>query len=466
MVWENNFFYILILNAITGMVAYGLFKLIIRFTNDRFGCYSLYYHLLRGVEIFFAIPFAYLYVKLIRGANIYKGITGYDGNEVVAAIFHVIFIVWVIGAVKKAFSFKEEYHKYKMLCNTNIPYSDPRIEDIFYNLYPHRRLKRVKIYQNFLASSPCVMGVIAPKLVLPEQEYNDDTMRIILAHEATHVIHRDNLWKRIGLILVIACWWNPTFRYILRDWAEWTETQCDLTVCRKFLDGDCRDYAYTLIGSSLASEGIMPLGVSSFKDNQSVRRRIERMSNFKRSKGRVVLSAVLSAIFIAGSSLTAFAAGNATSEVGVTAYLNTLDTRSEDLVTIDLDSVDNVNVFRMTPEEMAEKGITVQIVEAEDGIATFATQKYFDWNILAGDMAASANFLKRKDMSIEVSAYITSSSSVHIGVIEPDGTFVYGVAPANTTSTLKYTTIRLGYYKVAVYNITSSTINANGFYVR
>ncbi len=471
MVWENNFFYILVLNGITGCVAYGLCKLAIKHTHDRFGCYDLYYRLLLGVEVCFAVPFAYLYVKLIRGANIYfyRGISGYDGNKVVAIIFHIIFVVWLIGAICKSIQYVKDYQKTKRLCVSNIPYFNEEIEEMFYNKYPHRRLRRVRIYQNYLAKSPCVVGVLRPKLILPEVEYSRQDWDIILAHEATHVIHRDNLWKWIGMIIVIACWWNPLIYALLNDWAEWTETHCDITVCKRFLDGDCRSYCRTLISSALFAENVMLHGASSFNVSQSVKRRITRLSRVHERKGRkgpVVLSILLSAIFIAGSGLTAFAAGNATSQVGATAYWSTVETTAEsEMVLINLDCVDNVNVFRMSPEEFAASGYEVVAMEPE-GVATYASVVDFDWNIRPQTFAASNNFLKLKDKTIEVSAYITASGSVRLGVIEPDGAFVYAMAAANKTTTVTYTTKQLGYYKAAVQNVTLTDANAHGFYTK
>lgn len=473
MVWENNFFYVLLLNAGTGTAAYGLFRIALWLTHDRYGCYNLYYRLLLGVELFFTVPFAYLYVKLIKGANIYfyKSISGYDGNELVATIFHVAFIVWLIGAIYKASEHLNTYSQTKMLCENNVPYFDERVEEMFYGMYPHKRLKRVKIYQNFLAQSPCVVGVFRPMLILPEGNISSHELRTILAHEATHVICRDNLWKIIGMVIEIACWWNPLFRAFLKDWSEWVETHCDITVCKKFLNEDYQLYAITLMGSCLSSEHVMPPGYSSFKENHSVTRRIMRLSRMHERKGRkgpIALSIALCAIFIAGSGITAFAAGNATSEVGTTAYMNTLETvtgSESDYYVVDLDNVDNVTVFRMSPEELAASEYEVIAMEPE-GVSTYASTVHFDWNIEKQTMAASNNFLKLKDKPIEVSAYITATASVRIGVIEPDGTFVYTMAPANTTTLTKYTTTRLGYYKAAIQNVTLADVNASGFYTK
>lgn len=472
MVWENNFFYILVLNAITGCVAYFLCKLAIHWTQERYGCYGLYYRLLIGVEVFFTVPFAYLYVRLIKGANIYfyKGISGYDGNEIVAAIFHILFLVWAIGAAKKSIQFIKKYGQLRKMCVSNVPHYDAKLEQLFRSTYPHHRLKKVTMFQNYSVSSPCIIGVFRPKLIIPEKEYSEDVWRIILAHEATHVVYKDNFWKWLSMIIVISCWWNPLIYPIVNEWADWTETHCDITVCNRFLGGDCQTYSIALTYSGMASEHIFSEGKSSFAEKNTVLRRISRLSKMHKNKGRkglVVLSLLLSAMFIVGSGATAFAAGNATSKVGVTAYMRTLQETTDpaDVYEVNLDVVDNVNVFRMTPEEMETAGIELVAVEP-DGVTTMSTVKYFDWNVAPGTIAASNNFLKLKDKTIEVSAYITATSSVKMGVIEPDGTLVYAYAPANKSTLVRYTTTRLGYYKAAVYNITSADANAAGYYTK
>lgn len=454
------------MNAIVGNVAYLICKVLTLAAQNR-GCDRLIYNMLKGVEVFFIVPFAYLYVKLIKGGRISGRITGYDGNELVANIFHIIFIIWLIGAVVVSIYYVRRFMWTRKLCSNNVPYDNEQVKSLFHQFYPQSRLDKVEVYQNFLVNSPCIIGVRRPKLLMPERTYSSEELTVILAHEATHVIHRDNLWKCIGLAIVIACWWNPLIYPYLNDWDAWAETHCDVTVCKRFLNGDNKHYAIILVGASLMQGGATPPDLSPFKSDQSITGRVIRLSKMKKGKGPIALSVVLSAIFIAGSTLTAFAAGNATSEVGVTAFYNTLEQDTEtDVVVFDLDNIDNVNVCVMSAEEVAEIGDSLVVMEPEDGTDTYATVKDFNWDIAAGEMGASPNFLKLKDKVIEASAYITSSGTVRFGVLRPDGSFAYANAPANRNTAISYTTESYGYHKVAVYNVTSSTINADGYYVR
>lgn len=474
MVWENNFFYLLFLNAVTGNIAFLLGKALMKIAR-RHGDAKFIYNLLHGIVLVFALPFSYVYVMIRHPREVSGDLLGYDGNLYTADVFHKIFLVWLIFASAITLFYGIRFIQYCKIRAMNIPCFDEKIRKAFDSIYPDSRLSGIPIYTNMSVNTPCIMGVIRPVLVLSEVPFTSEELIVMLAHEATHVMHRDTLWKFLGRIVMIACWWNPFLHWYMWDLENWSETYCDDTVCRRLLNGNKQKYATLLTSSVLKSSAYFAnicSTVAPFGDRQTLLRRLKRLSKVNMGKRKAGVCALLTTIFVLGSGSTAIAAGELTSAAGKSIYMDTMEVEStiSDEGVIDLNQVDNVTVFSMSPEEIAAEGYTIVEMSDNSGLELYATQKNFNWDVDAGKMCASKNFLKQKDSTIDICCYVAFPSSqtgaARIGVIEPDGTFVYVLGNCNSSTSMKYTCERLGYYKVAVMNIQKYQINANGYYVR
>lgn len=466
MVWINNFFFLLGLNAITGNIAFGISLALIPLAM-RCGCIKLIYNMLKGVVFFFIVPIAYVIAQLIMEHDLVRDSTGYDGNTAITMHMHVVFMIWLAGAVIAAIRLARKNAPVLTLRSYNIPVDDPVIRDIFYGTYPIIAKKQIPIYQNLMIGTPMIVGVFHPALLVPETSYSESELKIILQHEATHVVHHDNFWKCIGCIVASIIWWNPLLYPFLKEWTKWVETYCDISVCNRFLDGERKTYAGILLKYSTGIDIRVPSTHSSpLGDKDSIAGRIKRLSKIKKGKRYAALGLVLSAVFVAGTSMTALAAGNTAANVAEGIYWNTLDDNlsGEDFEYVNLDNVDNETVFELKAGEWNPEDFTVIDMEASDETALLETVKHFDWNVPAMSFGTSANFLKTKGSVIQGSCYITASSSVKFGVIGPDGAFTY--TPGKGQVGIKYTVKRFGYHKVAVQNITNKQINASGYYVK
>lgn len=205
MAWENNFFYLLFLNAVTGNIAFLLSKILIQIAK-RYGDARLIYNLLRGVVVFFTVPISYIYVRIRCAGEVSGKMFSYSGNMYTASVFHKIFLVWLIITSAIAIFYIIRLIKYIRLRNFNIPFFDDQLQDLISSFYPDRRLKGIEMHTNMMCPTPCIMGVFKPVLVLPEVPFSREERMVMIAHEATHVVHRDTLWKTIGRVIVILCW--------------------------------------------------------------------------------------------------------------------------------------------------------------------------------------------------------------------------------------------------------------------
>ena len=91
---------------------------------------------------------------------------------------------------------------------------------------------------------PGVFGVFRPVMLLPEGILNRLTpaqLKCVIAHEMSHVYHRDNLIASIHMFVETALWFHPLVWWIGRRMVEERERACDEEVLR--LGSEPRAYA-------------------------------------------------------------------------------------------------------------------------------------------------------------------------------------------------------------------------------
>ena len=109
-------------------------------------------------------------------------------------------------------------------------------------------------------AGPSVVGVIAPRVVMPRNEgiYTSEETALIRAHEREHVSRQDPRAAALAAVLQALCWFNPLAHlgaYLMRlD----QELACDAAVLRR-RPGDRCLYAKTLLKTQLTSQSL-PFG--------------------------------------------------------------------------------------------------------------------------------------------------------------------------------------------------------------
>ncbi len=78
--------------------------------------------------------------------------------------------------------------------------------------------------------SPCIVGVLKPRIIVPEALFTDsstDTLRHVLAHELAHLV-RGDLWTNWLLLVAHTIhWFNPVVWWTIREMQNAREAACD-----------------------------------------------------------------------------------------------------------------------------------------------------------------------------------------------------------------------------------------------
>ncbi|HEY4084393.1 MAG TPA: M56 family metallopeptidase [Bryobacteraceae bacterium] len=144
-------------------------------------------------------------------------------------------------------------------------------------------------------SEPGVYGLFRPVLLLPEgivERLTPEQWQTVLAHELSHIRHRDNLIAAIQMLVETVFWFHPLVWWIGKRIFEEKERACDEAVLR--LGNDPRIYAQGILKVcelSLGSPIACVSGISGGNLPQRIERIVSRGAIRKLTRARKLLLA-------------------------------------------------------------------------------------------------------------------------------------------------------------------------------
>ena len=135
---------------------------------------------------------------------------------------------------------------------------------VLYTLISYWKLKKQisggepvcgRIYRSKNVPSPFVLGLLRPRIYLPDGISETDEA-FVIAHEEAHIRRRDHWWKPFGFLLLSIHWFNPLmwlgYIFLCRD----IELACDEKVIEKLGEEVKADYSQALLNCSVSRKRI------------------------------------------------------------------------------------------------------------------------------------------------------------------------------------------------------------------
>ena len=169
-----------------------------------------------------------------------------------------------------------------------------------------KRKVSVRVWER--TSSPFMVGVIKPTLVLPARNLTDKQLNNILRHEMTHLRRHDILYKWLVVLVKCLHWFNPMIWAAAKQIDAECEISCDMAVTRSMNRDEEMSYIDTIL-SLLPVRQSKRLSITT--QMAGSKRMLERrfmMMKTKRTTSKLV-SAVSAAVAAAMLSTTVFAGG-------------------------------------------------------------------------------------------------------------------------------------------------------------
>ncbi len=167
--------------------------------------------------------------------------------------------------------------------------------------------KPVELCVNPLVSSPLLIGLFHPCIVLPRVDILEKDFRYIVLHELTHYKRCDMFYKWLVQVTVCLHWFNPLVHLMSREITKACEFSCDEAVLTKMGSGNAQDYGKTLL-DAMAAVGRYKenFGAVTLSENKHLlKERINAIMNFKKKStairfltGALTLCVMFGAAFV------------------------------------------------------------------------------------------------------------------------------------------------------------------------
>lgn len=228
---------------------------------------------------------------LIGGSNTSTSlpVSNFDpGTGSFSRQIHTLSLVWMTGVILILFYLTVSYTRLRSRLKTatllrrNVRYT-------------------AGIKQSEYVNSPFILGLVKPYIYIP-YHLEEETLTYVLAHEETHLRHRDHWLKMIAYLLLCVYWFHPLVWLAYGLFCRDLEFACDERVIHNLAENERRAYARALLhceGRKLYFSAC-PIGFG----ETGVKERIKRVKKYQKPSLWIILLCVGLCAFIAVCFLT------------------------------------------------------------------------------------------------------------------------------------------------------------------
>jgi len=102
--------------------------------------------------------------------------------------------------------------------------------------------KGIGVYKSGIVTSPILIHVPKPVILLPDTPISDNELNTVMLHEGCHIKHRDFAVKVIMLIVKCVHFYNPAIYLIARDIEKECEICCDMKAVSGLNENERKNY--------------------------------------------------------------------------------------------------------------------------------------------------------------------------------------------------------------------------------
>jgi len=221
-----------------------------------------------------------------------------DHNQYFRDLFNqYVLYLWMLGVIVSLAANLIGYVRFSThIKRTNMEATDKE-KNILASLM-NGSSRHVRLVRNRFVSTPMLIGILRPYIIIPDYNFSERQLKNILLHEMVHLRRHDLAIKWLTMIVTSIHWFNPLMYFIKKEMNLACELACDEVVI-KDLDADEKQaYGDTLI--SIAGENKYPAGAlqaTMCEEKKNLRERLVAIMNYRKKSKFIVLNS--SALFIA-----------------------------------------------------------------------------------------------------------------------------------------------------------------------
>lgn len=115
--------------------------------------------------------------------------------------------------------------------------------------------RRVRIYKANGVDVPMSVGILHNEIIIPDRDYSDEEIRLIIHHEMTHIKNGDPVIQLLANLLCAIYWWNPAAYVFRKDLEQYFELRCDKVIVSEMSKKEAADYLEVLLRIYSESSG-------------------------------------------------------------------------------------------------------------------------------------------------------------------------------------------------------------------
>lgn len=199
-----------------------------------------------------------------------------------------LLILWAAGAAVCAGLYIVSYLRFSRILNRTLRQPEQPDRQVFQALGGKDRLQ---LWRSPCVSSPMQLGLLSPRLILPDRAYTKEMLENILRHELTHYRRRDVLCKWAAALTGCIHWFNPFVWIARRQLDRQCELSCDELLLKSMTPQEKQSYGQTLL--ELACDRALPKQVIATSFATEKRYLKERLGQIMDYRGSSVPTMIL-----------------------------------------------------------------------------------------------------------------------------------------------------------------------------
>lgn len=160
-------------------------------------------------------------------------------------------VLWLIGVLWGVFRLRQAWKHVRRLRNSTRKVIDRNVQQALADVCTAYHLRHFPILQMGEVTTPVLVGGIPAYIILPPEQITKDStsLRMMLAHEIAHLQRSDLLWRSLGTIAEVLCFFHPAIWLVRREERLAQEMACDALVMQT-LQEPVASYAEMLVHCS------------------------------------------------------------------------------------------------------------------------------------------------------------------------------------------------------------------------
>lgn len=244
--------------------------------------------------------------KILPAEDNYQTALDNTMGSVLSTVLDNLWIIWISAAFVLFMRKILIYHGFIRFVKTGCYEMDNNnILRTYQQLCAELKIKKPPaVYKNNMVSTPMLVGIIRPFIVIPDIELKTKEMRYIFQHELTHYKRLDIFYKWLVQAAVCLHWFNPLVYRISKEINSNCELSCDEAIISRLDKKEKYFYGDTLLAAINPNHKHYNhvASISLNENTKLIKERLESIMKHKTASKKIFISSlILAAVILCGA---------------------------------------------------------------------------------------------------------------------------------------------------------------------